>query len=218
MVENFSRIISEFTEVKENCPDLFIKKKEEEGTCIIRGNLSFDAVYDNKNQIQDTFSIEIEIPADYPDKLPVVKETGGRIPLSMDNHIYTSIGKFCLGANFEVQDKFKKQPTLFGFIKNLVVPFLYSFCHKQKFGEMPYGELAHGTEGIFQYYKEKFQVESDDEVIKLLGFLAFTKFRGHHDCPCGSGKRLRNCHGDILIKMKDSNFDFRKDLVIIFNL
>lgn len=33
-------------------------------------------------------------------------------------------------------------------------------------------------------------------------------YRGHMLCPCGSGKRLRNCHGPALLRDLTSDYSF----------
>src|SRR5437879_1350610 len=46
-------------------------------------------------EVLDEYRIEIELPPDYPDKLPIVREIGGRIPWEADRHISTD-GSACV--------------------------------------------------------------------------------------------------------------------------
>ena len=43
-------------------------------------------------------------------------------------------------------------------------------------------------------------LELNDErtVLAVIGFLIEHGYRGHHPCPCGSGKKVRKCHGQAL--------------------
>jgi len=66
---------------------------------------------------------------------------------------------------------------------------------------MPYGEYDHGVEGIIQSYKDIFNNSSDFVVLKLLRILSEDNYRGHLPFPCGSEKRLRHCHGPILLEV-----------------
>ena len=37
-----------------------------------------------------------------------------------------------------------------------------------------------------------------NKAIRLLIYIAEQKYRGHQVCPCQSGKKVRDCHGDII--------------------
>jgi len=165
----------------------------------VLGNLSFSAQY-NGVSIEDQYTVEIVIPADYPKILPAVKEIGGRIPKEF--HTYSD-DTLCLGSPLEVNMKFRKQETLLGFVEDLLVPFLYGYSYKEKYGEMPYGELSHGMNGILESYKGLFLVDDDMAVIAFLKILADDNYRGHISCPCGSNAKLRNCHGNTLRELKN---------------
>jgi len=163
----------------------------------IRGNLSFDVTYAGKN-INDTFSILISIPKDYPQSPPAIQETGGRIPRAIDYHILPDAGNFCLSTPLRVRLKFQKNPTLLYFVNGLVIPFLFSFSYKKLYGNMPYGEFSHGRLGIFESYQELFGITEPHAVLGLLKILAEDCYRGHLPCPCGNGERIRHCHGRLI--------------------
>ena len=58
-------------------------------------------------------------------------------------------------------------------------------------------------EGILEYYKELFSVQDGWQVLGLLKILADDNYKGHTLCPCGSGQKLRNCHGNLLREIKE---------------
>lgn len=159
----------------------------------VRGDISF-AMTHKTHTIEDTFGVELRIPVDYPKTPPSAYETKGR--LNEFEHVFVD-GRLCLGAPVEVCMRFAKEPTLLFFIEDLVVPFLFGFSYKDKYGEMPFGELAHGVEGLLAYYVEFFQT-SKEGTISLLLYLAYGGKLCRGDCPCGSGRKLEKCHGPRL--------------------
>lgn len=144
--------------------------------------------------IEDEFQVELRIPPDYPASPPDVYEIAGR--LDGFDHLFDS-KKLCLGAPIEVRMRFAKRPNLLRFTEDLVVPFLFSFSYKARYGKMPFGELAHGTAGILDYYNSFFETPTERTML-LLKYLAGRERDGSEIlgmCPCGSGRKLKRCHG-----------------------
>jgi len=186
----------QFEELSETFPGLKLSE-DDPGRWTIRGILSFSATYQGVT-ITDTFSILIRLPQDYPNSPPTVQETGGRIPA--DFHQYPD-RTLCIGAPVEVWRRFKSDPRLITFVKTLVVEYLYGYAYFEKFGEMPFSELSHGAQGIREYYHELFQTDDVHILLALLKVMADGTYRGHHPCPCGSGKILRKCHGPSMLEL-----------------
>lgn len=189
----------QFLELQGLYKKLSLEDLGETNGILIQGILDFSAR--GKGQlINDSFKIEILVPESFPGGHPSVKEVGGRIP---DTFHHLDDGSLCLGAPLYMRMVFIQNPTLLGFVQNLVIPYLFTFCYWEKFGEMPFGELSHGWKGIMEYYRELFNSSSDVVVINLLKILAEDNYRGHHYCPCGSGKIIRRCHGEVLKIIKE---------------
>ncbi len=165
------------------------------GRWVIRGMLSFSATFQSVT-ITDAFSILMILPDDFPDSPPLVQETGDRIPANFHQYGDRTL---CLGAPVEVVRRFKADPRLVAFVETLVVEYLYGYAHLEKYGTLPFGELTHGCQGIREYYQEAFSTDDVQTALALLKVLADGVYRGHHTCPCGSGKILRKCHGPILL-------------------
>ena len=180
------------------------------GRLSVRGEIWF--VMEHKAQaVEDRFDIELRIPLDYPKTPPHAYETKGR--LNGFDHFFLD-GRLCLGAPVEVCMRFEKQPTLLSFIEELVVPFLFAFSYKNQYGEMPFGELAHGVEGLLDYYIDFFRT-SKESTISLLSYLAGISRQPRGVCPCGSGQKLEKCHGprlDTLRKYQTSQA-IKRDLI-----
>ncbi|HBI74028.1 MAG TPA: hypothetical protein DDY59_12695 [Lachnospiraceae bacterium] len=164
----------------------------------IQGILDFSGR--GKNElIEDSFEILILVPESFPSLPPSTKEVGGRIPTTF--HQFKD-GLLCLGAPLYIRMTFFQNPSLLGYIEDLVIPYLFSFCYYRKFGKMPFGELSHGVKGIMEYYRDLFASGDDMVVLDFLKIQAEDSYKGHHNCPCGSGKIIRRCHGDILGRIK----------------
>lgn len=165
----------------------------------VSGNLIFSAQY-NGVSVEDEYVVEISIPRGYPSILPTAKETGGRIPKDFHTNPDETL---CLGSRIEMRMKFHERESLIGFVEDLLIPFLYGFSYREKYGEMPYGELPHGIDGVLKSYQALFHVDDDLAVIAFLKILADDNYRGHISCPCGSNIKLRNCHGNIVRELQN---------------
>jgi hypothetical protein len=189
----------QFLELQSIYRRLSLEDRGEPNGILIKGILDFSG-RGNDQLINDSFEIQILVPELFPDLPPSTKEVGGRIP---DTFHHYEDGSLCLGTPLHIRMTFLQSPTLLSYIQDLVIPYFFSFCYWKKFGRMPFGELSHGRKGIMEYYREVFASSSDMVVINILKILAEDNYRGHQYCPCGSGKIIRQCHGEILKKIKD---------------
>lgn len=132
------------------------------------------------------------VPNRFPRELPLVKESAGRIPKDFHTHDDHSL---CLGSPVRQQLALSKSPTLPGFIRSCVIPYLYGFSYREKHGELPFGELDHGMKGIRNDLADLFGVQ-DRKAVEQMVYLAGMKKRNANKrpCPCGSGRRLGKCH------------------------
>lgn len=186
-------IQSQFRELKREYPRLYLTRHNKSMWCVF-GVLHFVAEYQGQ-EIEDKYSIEIFILNDFPKTIPFAKETGCRIPKTFHHYQNEAL---CLGAPLAIKLSFQKEPSLLGFTKNCLIPYLYSFSYKSKYGKMPFGELPHGWPGLMEYYQNIFKVNDSKAILRLLEILAENSYQGHISCPCGSRKRLRGCHGSKL--------------------
>lgn len=162
------------------------------GEVRLAGTLSFNAMAAGLERIDDSYDVEIIVPRGFPRELPLVKETDGRIP--EDFHTNDD-GSLCLGSPVRQHLALAKSPTLMGFVKSCIIPFLYGYSYLKKHGSLPFGELDHGMKGIRNDFAELFGVK-DRKVAEQLVCLAGRKKRdaNKRPCPCGSGRRLGKCH------------------------
>lgn len=177
---------------------------EEHGAeIVVSGALPFEASVDEMETITETFDIELVIPRDFPDALPEVKESSGRIGKDYEHR--NADGTLCLAVPVEQRRVFLEQPTLLGFVNGLVIPYLYGHCFWRKYGYHPFDEAEHGYEGIVRHYLGLLDLSDEIAVLAVVCFLFEYGYRGHHNCPCGSGLTVRACHGSSLRALNEQH-------------
>jgi len=162
------------------------------GTVVFKGVLRFNFASPSDENISDEYHVEMRVPAGFPDAEPMVRETGRRIPSSYHKLKH---GYLCLGTPTQIRMTLRRSPTLPTFVDLFVIPYLFGHSFYERHGKVPYGELAHGAPGIRQHLCDLFNVTSSKQPEKFLR-VAGLKMRvaNKHPCPCGSGRRLGQCH------------------------
>ena len=128
----------------------------------------------------------------YPKEVPKVISMDGKIESDFHTNPDTSL---CLEVPLKIRMIYDTNPTLMGFIENLVNPFLFTHAFYKLNGYFPHGEHRHGDDGTLDYYKAVFR-ESDVRILfSILERISKKGYRGHSPCPCGSLKKFRKCHG-----------------------
>lgn len=182
-------ITAQFAELSQRYDNLalyFDKNK-----AIIEGDILFHAKFKGFKSISDQYSIRIEVPHEFPQRLPETVETSGRVPRTF----HTNDGKYlCLEVPAKIKATLKRNPTLIHYVDEYVVPYLFGYSHYVRTGKLPFGERSHGQKGKLEHYHEMFQTKDTVIILSYLRMLAKGRYRGHRLCYCGSGKRLRNCH------------------------
>lgn len=165
----------------------------------IAGILEVECVC-NDEYIKENFEIEILLDEN---KIPVVKEIGKKVKRNY-HHIYKESGNLCLATDLE-QELYLKDHTVIEWIEKYVVTYFVSYCYYKKYRTFPFGEHSHGEKGIYEFLQKYFDVLDASAAKRMLEYVSTRKYRGHFLCPCGSGKRLRNCHGKKILDLYNSN-------------
>ena len=152
----------------------------------------------------DRFSIEILLLSDYPESIPEVFEVGGRIPRVLDRHCYEASGAACVLLPEERWKVSPKGSSLLSFIDGPVRNYFLSQAIFERDGVWPFGEWKHGFAGLQEYYDETFGTSEPSKVRRYLELLVAMETKGHWDCACGSGKRLRQCHREQVQQLRTS--------------
>lgn len=136
----------------------------------------------------------------FPRELPTAYEHGGRIP--DDFHQFRD-GNLCLGSRLRLLSLVHRDPTLLGYAHRCLIPYLYGYSHKERFGSLPFDELEHGAKGVLDDYCSMFRVDSQDIALALLELLGLRRrVANKRPCPCGSGNLLGRCHHRALNRLR----------------
>lgn len=158
----------------------------------LAGNLRFRVLGPGNDLVDDTYRVEIVVPAGFPDDFPDVRETGERVP--KDFHKLRE-GYLCVGAPTEIRLELRRSPSLLHFIERFVIPYLYGWSYFERHGKMPFGELAHGADGLRQHLAVMFGARDANRPEEFLRLASMKKRSANKmPCPCGSGRRLGRCH------------------------
>jgi hypothetical protein len=154
----------------------------------IRG--SFPVLH--QGTVLDRYQIEIEW-SDSDTEVPLLRETGGRIPWIADRHMNLG-GIACLFVPEEWLLRPREDKTIIRYLEGPVRDyFLWQSLYER--GESPpWKDRAHGLPGLIEAYGDIVGMESESAVRCCLKYLSKDQIKGHWPCPCGSGKRTRECH------------------------
>ncbi len=158
---------------------------------VVRGSLP---VIDAGKEL-DRYSVEIVLLADYPDAVPLVWETGGKIPRNADHHVNPG-GEACL---FIPDERWRAYPPGMTFLEFLDGPVRNFFLGQSIFcrtGQWPFGQRRHSEAGIRDFYGELLATDNLTVILGYLEYLSRPALKGHWPCPCKSGKRIRACHSE----------------------
>jgi len=185
-------------QLKSSYPSLHVYVEYE--TVLVRGNFP---IYDKeKKNVIDEFKTEIEIPNNFPDEIPIVRETGGKIPKIADRHFYPS-GNACLFMPEERYLFLPKGMTIIEFIEGPIKSFFIGQISYAETGKWIFGERPHGIPGVMDYYGKILSTTDKLTVTRFLVYLNKKRVKGHWPCYCGSGWKMRKCHFLKLLEMRE---------------
>ncbi len=149
----------------------------------------------------DSYSVEIEFPRDYPESLPLVRETGGRIPHVADYHMYRN-GVACLFVPDERWWLLPPGSTFRDFLNGPVYNYFLSQALVSLGQPWPFGQRKHGAEGICEFYSGLLGTSDQAIITQYVECLSRKEVKGHWPCPCGSGKKIRQCHMQQILEIR----------------
>lgn len=148
----------------------------------------------HNEEIIDSYDVEIVVE-DFPQREPQVFELSGRVKQGQHRN---PDGTCCTGV-FEVWRAKNPAASLTDFLSGPVRQFFLGHWEVERGRPWPFGELSHGEDGIIEAAADLLSIPAAKQhVIEYLRFLGRPPRKRHRRCPCGSGKRLRSCHGDEL--------------------
>lgn len=153
----------------------------------------------NDGAVFDRFSVRITFP-DGPLKPPRIEEIGGRIPRHIDRHVFAN-GAICT----EVPELtlLRGRYSLVSYLDGPVRNYFLGQILVELGQKWPFGEWDHGKPGLLQAYGEVLGVTDEQQIRGFLHCLGHKKVKGHWNCPCRSGKRIRDCHLTTIRRLQD---------------
>ena len=152
------------------------------------------------------YSVTVITSSAYPVEMPTLCCNDPKLPAGiLDRHIMSD-GMVCLGIGGELKRKWRPENGLVGFFRDYVTPFLAWQVYYDEFGHAPpSGQRSHGAKGIMEFYAEDLGLTELSCVPDFMKLLAKQERPGGHLlCPCGSGKKLRDCHGGTIWRARET--------------
>jgi hypothetical protein len=150
----------------------------------------------------DRFIISMDLPSTYPDSLPAVREVGGRIPHTLDRHVIPSSGVACVMVPDQRWELWPVGASLLAFVDGPLRNFFIGQALVERGEPWPFNEWAHGFQGRLDYYKSLIGTDDLRSICIYLDYLGKHKVKGHWDCPCLSGRRMRDCHYSLVKELR----------------
>lgn len=191
-VEN---VKSQIAQLLHEYPHLVVIRSDSQMVCL-HGDILVFRTY-NDFTLRKTYTLAVNIPIG-SDELPFIVDIGRQI--RQDYHHYYSDGSFCLATDSQIRIHYIDGFDLVAWMSEFVELYYFSYEYYERFGIFPFGERNHGSWGIMQTYQDFLMAKDEIETYMLMRFIKDQVYRGHHPCPCGSGKSLRNCHGTAMLR------------------
>lgn len=156
----------------------------------------------DNGRVIDRYQIEVDLPRTYPKGLPVVRETGGRIPRTGSRHM-ESDGSACVSVPDEYWYRHPDGMDLLDFLSGPLLGYLVGQSLVERELPWPQGERGHGADGVAEFYGPLLGTTDREVITRLVEAIAARELRGHAGCPCGSGRRIRGCaHRQLLEQLR----------------
>ena len=181
-------------EMQQFYPDLQISEEREESVKL-RGNICVNRKISDFTLYRE-YKVEILLFKD-ESKLPEVYDVDGQID-SQYPHRYKD-GKICLDTDVAIKIRFENGIDLCLWMQDFVEVFYFSYEYFKRNGEYPFGERKHGSDGVIETYGDYFHVSQKKSILNCLRYITVRGYNGHDQCPCGSGKYIRKCHGKYIL-------------------
>lgn len=155
------------------------------------------------DRVWDRYQVKLQVPQDSRWGIPALYEIGNRIPWEPERHM-GEYGKTCIVLPDAYWYEHPKGMSMLDFLKGPVRNFFVnqSLIDLGKKDVWKNGEWGHGAEGIVEFYATILGTREEKTILAYLDILKRFTLKGHWKCPCDSKRRLRNCHGELIKKLK----------------
>ena len=178
-----------------------LMRLDDEGEMVVlRGRFDIE----HQGSVVESFALDVELSTVSPRDLPVVRETGGRIPRVLDPHHCASDGALCVLLPESYWFYFPAGLSLAEYLQGPLRDHLAGQALVLQGKPWPAGEWSHGLDGVWEFYEQILKVPDRHVVLRLLKAACDERIKGHHPCPCGYGSLMRRCHGPTLRTIRAS--------------
>lgn len=166
------------------------------------------------SNVLDSFEVLFGFGRDFPAFEPYIAETGKRLPREIDRHVYPW-GQCCTCVWPQWRGTTEKV-SVKAFVDGPVRDFFLSQLYFEQHKDWPFGEWKHGKSGLIEAAKAMLGLSSLDlseqQLRAYMNAATAKSVKGHWSCPCGSGKRLRDCHREQVeaLNRQVSKLDVRR--------
>jgi hypothetical protein len=194
-------------------PTLAFRNENNSSEIVGRWDVSFDG------QVFESYDIRIAFDSNYPTSLPKVFETSNKIKRDPDMHLNPSDWSACLFVSHQRWEIYPSGSSFKTFLEIPVHNFFLGQAHYAAHGYWPnHRERGHGNKGIAEYYKEKFQTDDIALIFRLLLEAKNSHSSRQKKCPCNNKTPMRNCHGDIVKKIREhQDPELLNDAILLFD-
>lgn len=152
------------------------------------------SLYDEDGNVADEYEVRIEHRPGYPYLFPYVFETGSKIPVNVEWHVFESDGHLCICTTTDEYVKTAAELPLSLFIQTELIPYLFNQTHRRLTGFFLH-EMPHGEKGELATLKVLLKTNEITNVRWLLKrILNGARYERTSMCFCGSKLKYRYCH------------------------
>ncbi len=155
------------------------------------------------NRVWDRYQVKLQVSPDSLRGIPALYEIGNRIPRKPDRHMEPD-GKACIVLPDAYWYEHPQGMNMLDFLNGPVRNFFVnqSLIELGQPNVWEKGEWGHGAKGIVEFYATILGTNEPKTILAYLGILKRDTVRGHWPCPCGSKRRLRNCHNGLINELR----------------
>lgn len=164
-------------------------------------------VTEGNGSILKKYNLHVIFPFNYPLWVPETFMMEPGVTKNADRHIEPD-GRACLCLPHEIPGYFPDGISFEMYFDGLVHPWLIGQAFFDENGKWPWQTWDHGKDGILRGFSKLLGFIDLDIVERFVRLLIRKNpAKGHELCPCGSGRKLRNCHSDIYRRCSDQVSD-----------
>lgn len=191
--------------VRRVCPSLshtFVHLGEEDPFLRAEGTVRLDAEHDGVRLVA-AIAVEVSIAATFPGSIPKVRILDTELA-RLYPHTENATGLLCLGVNGDLLLRLATATDPYEeFFNAIVRDNLFALEYYRRYRTMPFKDRSHYDRGVLEYYEDHFSTGSDKAALRLLQVAARdAPYKRGNRCPCGSGLRTKDCHGDKIDELR----------------